>query len=296
MNGTFIRIKPENYTTISNVFLRDRRLSSKTKGIMAIIMALPDGWDFSVNGLISIVKEGESAVRSAIKELIDNGYCGRKPVREGNRISKWQYIFDGDGNIEKSLLCGFQQVENLQVENRGQYNNINNNISSINTPDEKEKKEEKNNNKKRFLKPTIQDIAAYIKEKGFHFDASTFFDYYESKGWVVGRSPMKDWKAACRLWESKRKQDQPEEPVDEIPADDLDSWGLNQIWMKNFTPRLADRITYKDFAKMRAMVLFNAKAYAEIIKIIDKSGYDGDIVKEFERICDTHEFKERILV
>lgn len=57
---------------------------------------------------------------------------------------------------------------------------------------------------KKFQKPTVQEISDYAKEIGFTLEPQTFFDFYESKGWVVGKSPMKDWKAAVRTW--KRNQ------------------------------------------------------------------------------------------
>ena len=139
MNDSFIRIQSDTYITISNVFLKDVNLSSKAKGIMAIIMALPPDWDFSTKGIISIVKEGDSAVRSAIKELIKYGYCSKKAIREKGKFSKWQYIFCADGNINNQPFSDFPHVDNSQVENQAQYNNIKNNISSINTPDKKEK-------------------------------------------------------------------------------------------------------------------------------------------------------------
>lgn len=53
---------------------------------------------------------------------------------------------------------------------------------------------------KRFVKPSITDIDAYCKEKGYETDTESFFNYYESKGWIVGKAPMKDWKAALRNW------------------------------------------------------------------------------------------------
>lgn len=65
---------------------------------------------------------------------------------------------------------------------------------------------------KRFSKPTIQQIADYIKEKGYAINAERFFDYYESKGWVVGKSPMKDWRAAVRQWATRDKQYRPAPP------------------------------------------------------------------------------------
>lgn len=71
-------------------------------------------------------------------------------------------------------------------------------------------------NDKRFVKPTIEEIDAYIKEKGYHIDAESFFDFYESKGWVVGKSPMKKWKAACNTWENTWKKEHPQKKGDDL--------------------------------------------------------------------------------
>ena len=54
---------------------------------------------------------------------------------------------------------------------------------------------------KRFKKPTIEEIQAYCDERNNGIDAERFYDYYESKGWKVGKTPMKDWKASVRTWE-----------------------------------------------------------------------------------------------
>lgn len=60
--------------------------------------------------------------------------------------------------------------------------------------------------KQPFQTPTIAEISAYIKEKGYQFDPERFIDFYESKGWYVGKNKMKDWKAAVRNWEWMRKE------------------------------------------------------------------------------------------
>tara|TARA_R110002072_G_scaffold295612_1_gene466676 strand:+ start:1386 stop:2045 length:660 start_codon:yes stop_codon:yes gene_type:complete len=52
-----------------------------------------------------------------------------------------------------------------------------------------------------FVKPTSDDIKEYCDERANNVDANTFFDFYESKGWLVGKAKMKDWKAAVRNWE-----------------------------------------------------------------------------------------------
>ena len=59
---------------------------------------------------------------------------------------------------------------------------------------------------KKFQKPTIEQIRAYCKEAGKNIDPEAFFDFYEAKGWVVGRAPMKDWKAAVRNWAKNESQ------------------------------------------------------------------------------------------
>lgn len=57
---------------------------------------------------------------------------------------------------------------------------------------------------KRFVKPTVEEIRAYCTERSNGVDADKFWDFYEAKGWMVGKSPMKDWKACVRTWEEKR--------------------------------------------------------------------------------------------
>ena len=53
---------------------------------------------------------------------------------------------------------------------------------------------------KRFKKPSLDDIRAYVEEKNLRIDPVYFHDYYESNGWRVGRNPMKDWRATVRKW------------------------------------------------------------------------------------------------
>ena len=59
---------------------------------------------------------------------------------------------------------------------------------------------------KKFKKPTPEEIAQYCLERKNDIDAVYFYDYYEAKGWKVGKTPMKNWKAAVRTWERKNKK------------------------------------------------------------------------------------------
>nr|DAH98713.1 MAG TPA: hypothetical protein [Caudoviricetes sp.] len=73
---------------------------------------------------------------------------------------------------------------------------------------DKDKDKDKDDDKKgngareaRFTPPSIEEVAAYCQERGNGVDAARFVDFYSSKGWMVGKSRMKDWKAAVRNWE-----------------------------------------------------------------------------------------------
>ena len=93
------------------------------------------------------------------------------------------------------------------------------------TIDSIEKDVPKGTSKKTFAKPSVEEIAAYATDAGSpDFNAAKFIDYYDSNGWKVGRSPMKDWRAAVRNWirrdgESKRGQMTLREVADERYAE-----------------------------------------------------------------------------
>jgi hypothetical protein len=57
-----------------------------------------------------------------------------------------------------------------------------------------------------FQKPSLDDIREYCISRSNKVDPEQFFNFYESKGWVVGKSPMKDWRAAVRTWEKREKE------------------------------------------------------------------------------------------
>lgn len=65
-----------------------------------------------------------------------------------------------------------------------------------------------NTPQKRFVPPTLEEVAAYVKERGSRVDPQGFIDFYAMKGWMVGKTPMKDWKAACRNAEHWSRWDQ----------------------------------------------------------------------------------------
>lgn len=88
----------------------------------------------------------------------------------------------------------------------------------IHTHKEKEKEKDKDKDKDKgrgdargepFKPPTLEDVEAYVAERGRGMDAQAFWDFYESKGWRVGNQKMRDWRAAVRNWERGDRRNGP---------------------------------------------------------------------------------------
>jgi len=61
--------KTENYTVMSNYHFKEKEMSLKAKGLLSLMLSLPDNWDYTIAGLVTICKENESAIKSALDEL-----------------------------------------------------------------------------------------------------------------------------------------------------------------------------------------------------------------------------------
>lgn len=118
------REKNRNYTTISNVFLRDKCLSVKAKGFLAVVMSLPEDWDFTINGICAVLKEGKTAIYNIITELKMNGYCSMDLCQnEKGIITGNDYSFSETPKkewIEKVLkaCCENPHTENRDADNQ----------------------------------------------------------------------------------------------------------------------------------------------------------------------------------
>lgn len=122
-----------------------------------------------------------------LKALIARGY-----------ISKTEHILNGVKVISYSVCPNIGQV--VQKMDKGCPKNGHNNKEDINI---NSLSIEGNG---RFQKPSLEEIREYCINRGNKVDPEQFFDFYESKGWMVGKSRMKDWKAAVRTWEKREKE------------------------------------------------------------------------------------------
>ena len=127
--------KNANYTVMSNYHLRDKNLSLKAKGLLSIMLSLPNDWDYSVKGLVAICHEKETAVQNALRELKGNNYIVvHKLYADKSQNGRIQYIYDiYEHPFNAKQEVGFLGVENLGVEFLGVENPVQLNKEKLNT-------------------------------------------------------------------------------------------------------------------------------------------------------------------
>lgn len=131
--------KTKDYTIMSNYHLKEKNMSLKAKGLLSVMLSLPDNWDYSIAGLVAISQENETAIKSALSELKQFGYLEViKLMPNESETGRIDYIYNVYEKPKQD--SGKQEVENLpleilEVENQGQLNTNNkyNNINIINT-------------------------------------------------------------------------------------------------------------------------------------------------------------------
>ena len=109
--------------------------------------------------------------------------------------------------LKKNIVCKeFSENYGGKREGAGSKKDKPNNPSGKNQYTDKPKQEivVVENQTTRFAKPTVEDVRGYCVERNNTVDPQAFVDFYESKGWKIGKTPMKDWRAAVRNWERNR--------------------------------------------------------------------------------------------
>lgn len=134
--------KNKNYTVMGNYHLRDKELSLKAKGLLSIMLSLPDKWDFSIDGLATLSADGVMATRAALRELEEHRYLERGQIKENGKIVDWEYVvyekqFDEKDRKypqkKKKSADSNPLVQNTLVENGRQLNTKETNTKEINT-------------------------------------------------------------------------------------------------------------------------------------------------------------------
>ena len=133
--------KTSNYSVMSNYHFKEKEMSLKAKGLLSLMLSLPDDWDYSINGLAALSKDGKDSVMSALKELEKFGYLVRKTIRnEKGHIKDYEYnIFE----CPKNLPPDSENPNTVKPdeEKAGQLSTNKSSTYEISTKDKKDKRQ-----------------------------------------------------------------------------------------------------------------------------------------------------------
>ena len=121
--------KTKDFTVMSNYHLRNRILSLKAKGLLSLMLSLPEDWDYTTKGLAQICKEGVDSISTALKELEKHGYLTRHRIRYKNG-----QLGDVEYTIHERPLDHNERGISPDQENPEQVNtNLSINLSALGT-------------------------------------------------------------------------------------------------------------------------------------------------------------------
>ena len=182
--------KPNYYAILSAEVRYDKNLRPNVKLLYAEITALcnMNGICYASNKYFAeLYGKSKGAISGWISELVKHGYIQIDyTYKEGSKEIEHRYI--------KIMKGGVTEKDNplYQKTLKSNTTNTNNNLTDSNI--------------KRFKKPHVFDVATYCNKRNNNIDPEAFYDFYESKDWMIGKSKMKDWKAAVRTWEKNEKK------------------------------------------------------------------------------------------
>lgn len=205
--------KNNNYTIMSNCHFKDKRLSLKAKGLLSQILSLPDEWDYSVDGLVQLNKENETAITSALKELKECGYLiVSKMMPNETESGRIEYVYDVYETPMDALLAK-QDSEKQEVEKQG-VENLGLEIQGLENQGQLNTNYKQTNNKKTKDKYIVEckEIIDYLNEKtGRRFKpTNTHCDFIRAR--IREGATIDDFKAVvdkkCEEWlnDSERSQ------------------------------------------------------------------------------------------
>lgn len=230
-------IKNDNYTIMSNYHLKDKELSLKAKGLLSMMLSLPDEWHYSVKGLKGICKESVNTINGILNELEEKNYLVRRMKYLNGKISEWEYvIFETNKNHDTELLHLKNEdienedienvdIENVDIENKDVYKYTNRlNTKELNTNTLNTKGYIAQNDLENRIEPSV--IQLTLNDKSLYDVSQNDFEEYEElypnvdimqelrkmKGWLnanpTKRKTKRGIKRFINSWLS-REQDKP---------------------------------------------------------------------------------------
>lgn len=108
----------KDFTVLSNHHFKEREMSLKAKGLLSLMLSLPDDWDYSINGLVALSRDGVNAVKGALNELKEFGYLTIDESRQQGKIAYTYNIYETPGLKTDSTVAQKPLTVNRATENR----------------------------------------------------------------------------------------------------------------------------------------------------------------------------------
>ena len=182
--------------------IRKLKAADKVKVYDAICELALEEKDSELTGMADIVF---TLIRPQIKannQKFKNGLKGAESGKKGGRPKKEENPTGVIANDEEKTPQGLlKKTPNVNVLNVNVNENENVNVN------DKKKAPTGLKKKQAFSPPSLTEVKSYCSERGNNIDPQGFIDFYEAKGWMIGKNKMKDWKAAVRTWERKERED-----------------------------------------------------------------------------------------
>ena len=111
--------KTQNYTVLSNFHFKEKNMSLKAKGLLSLMLSLPDTWNYTIAGLVTLSKDGKDSVMSALAELEDFGYLERKRTtnKKGQFSGIEYYIYEQPQPVAEKQNTEKQKEDNQDADN-----------------------------------------------------------------------------------------------------------------------------------------------------------------------------------
>lgn len=243
--------KTSNYTVMSNVHLRDKNLSLVAKGLLSVSLALPDDWDYSIEGLCKYCNCGKDKMRSAMKELKENGYLQIIKTNATNGTFDYEYVFyeNPQPDMEKPDMVQPDMVNPPQLNTKEQ------NTKELKTPIIPKKKTKNSGSL------SLEDFTGQVDNRSFSESIrAKLMEWFEYK--VERKSPYKTIKGLNMQLSQlenvikKRGEGAVLARMDEAMSrewigwnfDTIDAFDKNRPYMQN-KQQLDKKPRYKEFEK-----------------------------------------------
>lgn len=248
-----MKVDSKNFIAIQGWMRTELNLSGNELIAYALIYGFSQDGESAFGGSLQFVADWlgvtKDNARLLLKRLTERGIINKTEIyRNGVKFCDYSVVKTTERTLSGQCLNNEGSTETVTgvplkqwwgstetVPHNNIHNNTDKNIEKENTyissfhSDISVREKQAN---RRFIKPTVEEVRAYISEKNYPIDAEQFWNFYEAKGWMIGKSPMKNWKSCIATWLKNGRSNSPtSEPfVSKLNNPRMDEYDTETTW------------------------------------------------------------------